>query len=529
MISTKLKLKRSTIPLIVIAIVLTACFSSVGTYYLVTAQYPTSTPITFSGGPQPGTPSYTVFTDGTNCYAKNSYGAILSGSSSTDASVTFNAVKAILTNGGEIYFKNGVYTFQTGIVGLNALDLIGESMGTWENVTNGVVFKYAGGATDVFIDYINCRSFSMSNFKVYQTTGSAVAGIRMGGTGSYGSPNAGRSKCLNFENVAVQGFGIGLLGGSFSGSVLSGHGPDDSVFTNCYSGNNTIADVAGFSSQTKFYGGTFYASPIGVVHTANTLHSPDSTMEFYGTVWSGCDICVDINGTGNIRGMSFFGTWMEDCDTTLLRLTQANETYVGSFRFYDCMGYVNAGATSQFNLVGKTCSLVWDGGELYPADATCPILTGGTGTGAIQTLRIRPDSGAERYTISNSTSVRGIDAGVITLLDVPTGLDTTTSATWTASPPDMHTPWVAYTIIKATVYFIWNPQSTGGGVRLAFPASTPVTNSTQEPGVSGMREDSGDISSSARTWDRDSHIVTEAHGNSTTAAKLYRAFIIYEY
>jgi len=354
----------------------------------------------------------------------------------TNAADVINAaISAINTaaKGGKVLLRAGVYPCDDVITGANSVDLFGECMGPWEDFGLGTVLYYTGGATDAFIDYINCRSFNMGDFKVWNgatpgtpaVDGDAVAGIRLGGTGAEGAPHAGRTKCSNFTNVTWGNFDVGLLGGTFTApATFAGHGPDDSIFINCYGGFADVAAVANLSSQTSFYGGTFHTSSVGVIHRAVTTHSPDSAMQFYRTVWSGCDTCVKVTDVGNIRGMAFFGTWMEDCDTTLLDLTEATGAYCGDFTFYNCMGYPNAGATSLFSLTGKSCRILWDGGELYPNDAAETILTGNGGVGAVQILTIRPLSGVERYTCSDLTSVRGQNKMVVPILMDTAGFTT---------------------------------------------------------------------------------------------------------
>jgi hypothetical protein len=462
----------------------------------------------------------------------------------TDAGQVINAAITAISNtgvGGKLFIKNGQYDCGTAITGANAVDIEGESMGPWEDFDKGVVLYYTGGVVDAFVDYINCRSFNFSNFKVWGgadpgtpgTDGNAVAGIRLGGTGAEGAPHAGRTKCCNFTNVTWGNFDVGLLGGTFTApATYAGHGPDDSVFINCYGGFSDVAAVANLSSQTSFYGGTFHTSLVGVSHRAVTTHSPDSAMQFYRTVWSGCDTCVEIVDVGNIRGMAFFGTWMEDCDTTLLDLTNATGSYCGDFTFYNCMGYPNAGATSLFSLTGKSCRILWDGGELYPNDAAETILTGDGGVGAVQILRIRPLSGVERYTCSDLTSVRGQDKLYLQLIHDTAGFNTgCVAAAWASATTDQHVIWTQYEPTKITVHYYWDPNSASGQIRLAYPAGTAITGSIVNPGAAGVREDVQDITdgaNGARKLNYLGHLVTECYGDGANAPILYKVYLTIE-
>jgi parallel beta-helix repeat protein len=100
-----------------------------------------STPITISSGIYPGAPSYTIYTDGTTYYAKNSYGAV--SYSSTNALTTSQAVMTASTNGDTIYFKTGVYSFSSALIitGKTDITITGDkgavlSCGGQDNILN---------------------------------------------------------------------------------------------------------------------------------------------------------------------------------------------------------------------------------------------------------------------------------------------------------------------------------------------------------------------------------------------------------
>ena len=90
---------RKVVALLVVSVFLASFF----TY--VFASSPSAT-FTISSGVYPGAPSYTVFSDGTNYYAKNSWGVIAYTGTAPDV---INAAQASLTNGGTIYLLGGEY------------------------------------------------------------------------------------------------------------------------------------------------------------------------------------------------------------------------------------------------------------------------------------------------------------------------------------------------------------------------------------------------------------------------------------
>ena len=87
-------------------IIVSAFLISILIAYLfgVYATSPSTTP-TFSTGPYPGAPTYTIYTDGSWYYAKNAYGAI--NYSGTDAS---QVVQNVFDNHpAKVLFKTGTY------------------------------------------------------------------------------------------------------------------------------------------------------------------------------------------------------------------------------------------------------------------------------------------------------------------------------------------------------------------------------------------------------------------------------------
>jgi len=84
--------RKLLLALISIALI---CSLASGSIMYVVAQGG-STPITISSGIYPGAPSYTIYTDGTTYYAKNSYGAV--SYSSTNCSSILNSISAVGIN-----------------------------------------------------------------------------------------------------------------------------------------------------------------------------------------------------------------------------------------------------------------------------------------------------------------------------------------------------------------------------------------------------------------------------------------------
>ncbi len=185
-----------TKPLLAIFLIAIICFASGALYAHATAP---TLHATISGGPQPGAPTYTIFSDGgspATYYAKDQYGAI-SWSSTNATTIWQNSINAVASKGGEIFVKNGVYDM-TGTTGThlltlptatsrdNAVNIIirGESA-TWSSQTkqagviiranpptNGAVF-YDGMSQGPPISY---NEFTFYNIEVMNTYNASIRG-----------------------------------------------------------------------------------------------------------------------------------------------------------------------------------------------------------------------------------------------------------------------------------------------------------------------------------------------------------------
>lgn len=446
------------------------------------------------------------------------------GVSGDDGGALLNAARADIVTaavGGAIGISNGHYHCPTRFTGGNAVELIGESMGPFDDFTKGAVLEYTGASADPFIDYRDCRYMGIQNLKLHNA-GASTIGLRVGGVHN----DTERTKAIFPRNVVIDGFDTGILGDTF--------GPDDSSLYDVYIGNATTCGIDHLSSQFKIYGGSIYGTTgIGLRVSRTVAAQPDSAMECYGTVWSGPSVCVDVAGNQTIRGLSFFGCWFEDIDTKLLDITNADAALnVGSILFENCFGYTNAGADSIFDLRGRSVSVEWKGGELYPADNPTTIRTDGVGA-TYQYVRItHPIAGQERISFTDANSgLRGFERYWVPFIDTITGYEClATGVNYVAVLNDHKCPWYQYQIIKATAYYKWDPNSNVAGLRLCYPAGVAITGSVSEPGADGLRSDTLDISAFARaTMDRDGAIVTEAKGDGANDAALYLVGIIYEY
>jgi len=110
---------RSMLIIVIISVVLTASF------FYAFAATPTST-FYISGGIYSGAPSYTIWKESTNYFAKDASGEIdYSGTNASE--LTQNCIDQ-LTSGGLIFFKTGLYDFDTQVDVSYSIVFIGEGI-----------------------------------------------------------------------------------------------------------------------------------------------------------------------------------------------------------------------------------------------------------------------------------------------------------------------------------------------------------------------------------------------------------------
>jgi parallel beta-helix repeat protein len=106
-----------------VAILLTAILvSSVVTYIFASSSTIT---YTISAGNYPGAPNYTVWSEGTNYFAKNASG--VTAFSGTDPTSVLQSVMSVI-GGGKIFIQAGIYLFTTPLYILSNVTLIGSGL-----------------------------------------------------------------------------------------------------------------------------------------------------------------------------------------------------------------------------------------------------------------------------------------------------------------------------------------------------------------------------------------------------------------
>jgi hypothetical protein len=332
--------------------------------------------------------SYLIYYDSDDSLYKAVEGVngTLHATTNTDAAVVMNAVRSTVdtAGGGVIGFLDHAYQCATAFTGANNVSLEGENMGPFESFTQGTILEYTGPNATAILNYEACRWFSIRNLKLYNSSGNTIKGLYCGDT----TNSANKSKGIYLENVVVDSFDYGIQGSTW--------GPDDSTFNHVWVGNSDTIGIDNLSSQCCFTGGSIYENPIGVRVQRAAGTSADASLQFYGTVFSGNPVHIEIDGDQSINTLTFTGCWLEDTDTMILRTTNATAGInCGSVLFDNCVASVNIGSsTTWMDLSARTIRVEINGGSW--------VTTGDIAEGAC-------DAG------SNATTL--VDAAVLTQID----------------------------------------------------------------------------------------------------------------
>lgn len=133
------------------------------------AQSSSTIPFTIYAGIYPGSPSYTIWAENGNYFAKNAYGAVEF--SGTDASTVIQSAINALTNGGTIFVKKNVSPLSSTININNDVEL------NFESSTNSIVcsgnptFLISGGYVKIIGGYFTS---SISGNVIFKVVGGTV-------------------------------------------------------------------------------------------------------------------------------------------------------------------------------------------------------------------------------------------------------------------------------------------------------------------------------------------------------------------
>ena len=258
-----------------IALVLIACLVSSSIVYYVFAVSPSSA-FTISSGVYPGAPSYTVWREGSNYFAKDANGEI--DYSGTNASYVIQSVINTFTSGGKIFFKQATYQLSTALTLKAYTTLEGEN---WNTIIK-----------------------STSNIRAIQMVGTDP-------NGEYGITI--RNLCIEGTNDSLTGLHLYHTIGFLADHVLiRGHGLYCLYLENSY---NAEFNHVQFSQHLEFGGGEYES-----VGSVEVVINSSNTNTFIGCVFANSKVAaIELTGTssknvflgGNVENNYDVGVWIE--------------------------------------------------------------------------------------------------------------------------------------------------------------------------------------------------------------------------
>jgi hypothetical protein len=276
-----------------ISIALICCIST-GSLVYVSAQ-DGSTPFTISSGPYPGAPNWTIYLDNGVCYAKNQYGAVIY--SSIDASVVWNSIMTVVTNGSKIQFTSGIFNFMTQTTNVTVPGLeMGDVDTTPYFDASGTILRARFTGTYLFT--FNFIDHDQSSFYIHDITLNSIGWGAEWATPPYtvGGIYVANSGWYTIEQVKIEGFvnyGIYIFDGG-QGRILHSvvsmiKNTDGIVMDNC-------ADWQMYDIETDCYG---QAENMSAIHIIN--HSYGQIIGGHIEGFRGIEVDVDSNA--DIQGL----------------------------------------------------------------------------------------------------------------------------------------------------------------------------------------------------------------------------------
>lgn len=284
-----------------------------GIFYYVFAATPT-TQMHLTGGPYPGAPSYTVWREGSNYFAKDKNGQI--DYSGTNAS---QVMQNAIDNGYYIFIKKGNYSL-THILKVDHARRISGELRQWSgNAANptpdqvGVNLYFSGAnPNDPNIGVLNITAIGdviIEHLAIQGTTRTKpyvnMSAIQISG------PSASHGVLIDHLEISFFQVGIGGMGGK--------QGPVDSVFRqvkiqNCSVGLQVVS-TGNYFERMFFWGNEYDVAFIGTVYGTHgtTFFKCFFNDAIYYPIW----FCSQ----GNETETSFTDCWFEGLGQGLIVIT----------------------------------------------------------------------------------------------------------------------------------------------------------------------------------------------------------------
>lgn len=180
-----------------------------------------------SGGINPGAPSYTIFIDSGNYYAKNAHGQIVY--DGTNASEIITSAVNALTTGGSIIFSTGTFTIT------NTIEIPYLAAGTYNIRGQGVSTKLQmNDSVNIIMFNVSCSWVSISDFDLDGNSDENTAGT---GIKHNCPPTTGSINTLFVERCLIHNFSdYGIWGSGQANNLTKFLHSNDNVIFYCDKG-----------------------------------------------------------------------------------------------------------------------------------------------------------------------------------------------------------------------------------------------------------------------------------------------------
>ena len=290
------------------------CSLGSGTVMYVVAQGGGSLPITISSGVYPGATAYTIFTDGSTYYAKNSYGAV--SSSSTSASVVF----ASIPEGSKISIGEG--TFPAQILYKSGNMYIGSGTSKTiiqQTVSADYVFKPSAATAKTRL-YIADLTIDLTDDSV------GSGGLNLDGT-CYATVE--RVTFSNHAGSKTNCIAVYLADTQQVGAYFNAFRDVDIAYFNIGYDFNVTSSWTPNSNQ--IYSGRVLTSNTGILFAAETTGDHPNGNVIFGTDIESCVIGSDALSSDN----SMVGGNIEACSSYRIRIAAGKTFTASAIKIYD--------------------------------------------------------------------------------------------------------------------------------------------------------------------------------------------------
>ena len=404
----------------------------------------------------------------------------------------------------------GKFEINQTIKGKSYVVLEGQSRVNYPDSPDKATIVWTGTDGGIMFDFVDKTHYGFHNVTL-DGGSKAKTAIK---TGAISSTN--RTRYLDFYRVNLFNFtGVALdLGTDLDGKT------DDTTFIDLRIQNADIGIAGMNAGEVKLIGGS-----IAGCKTAGIRLEHPAQIHCYGTIFSGNDVDIQYAGDDFVEPCSFISCWFENSTTAILNrpTTPATTKDIGTITFENC--YLHTSGSYLFDLTNIKTILILKGGHVSGSSSSGIINVPESGT----KVSIRGVWNANKITFSGGQQ-RGLEAVSLDLVRAAgSGVDGNAGTDYASLlASSNYIPIPPYEIVRAFVYYNWNPKTTSGGIRL-YNADLGKVFGAVEPAATGWRFDVIDVTDDIRSMGHGQRIVVQTKGDGSTAPTIGFAVLQLEY